>query len=334
MIRGKGVANDDYGVSQLINYCQAIAMRLLRAMPKVKGHGRVAAVTNRCLLRLGASSLVTVKMKQGHRLLLDTRVQSQVRAAFGGGYDDGEISVLCGLMSGGGVALDVGANIGFYSVPLGCAARVKGGRVMAFEPLPANFQRLFENIALNALEGTVELRMIGLSAARGRAELTLREDFEGGGEVGNASLVIEDGLDVRFHRTSIDLAPLDELWPKLSLARLDIVKADIEGHEDEFLRGARMTLDRYRPVLLMEVNRWFYRRRGVDFDRIIPTLLPSKYDFYRFEPSPPRSHSQIRTPRLARVNGTSDYRDLENAFLIPAERAEEVCRIATEQGVR
>jgi len=317
-------------MARLIDHWQAATMLTMRALPKVRGHGRAAALINRCSLRLGATPIVTVELRQGHRLILDARVQSQARAAFSGNYDNPEIAILCGVMKAGAVALDVGANIGFYTVPLGYAARRWGGRVLAFEPLPANYRRLTSNVELNALESEVELQMIGLSAAAGTADLALREDFEGGGEVGNASVVINDGMDARFARTQINLARLDDLWPRLGQTRLDVVKIDIEGHEDEFLYGARETLERNRPIILIEVNRWFYQRRGIDFDRAIPRLLPPRYDFYRAKPSTLRWLTRNGFRGVERVGGMSEFGDLENALLVPSEKAEELRRVVEE----
>jgi len=300
----------------------------MRVFPRVRGYGRTSAMLNRGLLRMHASPLVTASMRQGHRLILDARVQSQSRAAFSGNYDNADVEILCGLMKAGTVALDVGANVGFYTVPLGCAARIVGARVIAFEPLPANYRRLVQNVELNGLKDTVELHMTGLSAAAGTAELCLREDFEGGGEVGNASLIIGDGLDARFGRISVDLTPLDDLWPELALASLDIVKIDIEGHEADFLRGAREILERFRPVILMEVNRWFYRRRGMDFDRAIPELLPRGYGFYRLQASRIRWLIPGKVRGIVQVGSLTEFGDVENVFLVPSEKVDELCRIA------
>ena len=269
----------------------------MHRVPPVRGRGRVAAIINRQLLRLGAPPLCTVRMRRGHRLVLDTRVPSHLWAAYSGRYDEEEISELLQHLPAGGVALDVGANIGLYTIPVAVAAQATGGRVIAFEPHPRNRARLIENIRLNCLEAVVVVRPEGLSAERRRAVLTEREDFAAGGETGNAAIEIADGQDSRFSRVTIDLAPLDELWPELDCGRLDLIKVDIEGHEDSFLSGARATVARFRPAILTEVNRWFYRRRGVDFDRAIPSLLPSGYRaWYRGKPI-----ELARAPELSNV---------------------------------
>jgi hypothetical protein len=122
-------------------------------------------------------------------------------------------------------------------------------------------------------------------------------------------------------RTTIELSRLDDIWPSLGLSRLDVVKVDIEGHEDLFLQGANGTLARFRPVLLMEVNRWFFRRRAIDFDSAIPACLPPQYRFFR--QSKPRFRLSVRHKILpmTEIARLAECEDLDDVFLVPAEKA-------------
>jgi hypothetical protein len=74
----------------------------------------------------------------------------------------------------------------------------------------------------------------------------LREDFSRGATTGNAALVI-DLDDDRFPSLTVELDTLDSLASGLELDRIDVMKVDIEGHEDFFLRGARNTIAQARP---------------------------------------------------------------------------------------
>jgi FkbM family methyltransferase len=211
-------------------------------------------------------------------MCLDTRNRYHCWALFLGLYDDEFIGSLLGFLRPGGTGLDVGGNVGLVTVPLAVAAKRLDGRVVSVEPFRQNVELLRENLRLNEVEDVVTIIEAGLSSAPHEAELLLREEFEMGSDVGNAS-VAEDGFPEDFKRVPIKLETLDGIWSTLGNPRLDVIKVDIEGHEDRFLEGGAKTLASFRPAILMEVNRWFYQRRGLDFDRLIPGLLPSGYRF-------------------------------------------------------
>jgi FkbM family methyltransferase len=284
-----------------------VSIAAVRAMPRVRGRGKLAALMSAALVRAGASPVVTTTMNGGHRLILDTRVPSQLWAAYLGDYDRANVAVLRRFLRPGGIALDVGANIGCYTVPLALA----DARVLAFEPVPQNAARLRENVALNGFGRIVDIYEIALGSEPGSAEITLREDFASGGEVGNAAIVIADGKDGGFRTIAVPLARLDDLMPSIGRgARIDVVKLDIEGHEDHFLRGASRTITENRPVILMEMNRWFYRRRGLDLDALLPTLLPGGY----------RPHRVSETGPVL-IDAFSAIEDTADVLLVPVERS-------------
>lgn len=292
----------------------------MRPLPHLRGYGRLAAALNRWTLRAGVPPVITVQLAMGHRMVLDCRAEAQARSLFTGQYDDGKIRILAALLPPGGVFLDAGANIGLYSVPLALVARRRGARVVAAEPFPANTARLRENLALNDLEGCVTLLALGLSSESHDAELVLREDFTGGADVGNASVAVDNRMDAEFERVPIHLARLDDVWPTLGLDRLDVAKIDVEGHEDLLLRGARETFLRHRPVILMEVNLWYFRRRGVDFETAIRAQLPPGYRFFRTRE--PRLRLTIADVPRPLVEITRIEANCEGLFLSPSEKVD------------
>jgi FkbM family methyltransferase len=278
----------------------------VRALPRVRGRGKLAAAMSGALLRAGASPLVTTTMNAGHRLILDTRVPAQLWAAYLGDYDRVNVEALRRFIQPGSLVLDVGANIGFYSVPLATA----GARVLAFEPVPQNVQRLRQNVLLNGLEHVITIYPVALSSESGSADITLREDFAGG-EVGNAAIAIADGKDGGFPTVTVPLARLDDLFPLIGAgSSIAVIKLDIEGHEDHFLRGARSTIGEHRPVILMEMNRWYYERRNLDLDVLLPTLLPVEYRPHRVDETGP-----------VPIDTLSSIENVADVLLIPAERA-------------
>jgi FkbM family methyltransferase len=290
--------------ASLATKLRPIAVSVIRALPKVRGRGRLAQAVNSVLLAAGAEPKAVGRMIPGHSLILDTRIPGHCWALYLGNYNEEFIGPLLEFLRPGGVALDVGANIGLVTVPLTLAAKQKGGRVIAFEPFRRNVELIRENLRLNRVEDFVTIIEAGLSSTPHDAELLLREDFELGAETGNAS-VAEDGIDERFQRVAIRLETLDGLMPTLGNPRVDVIKVDIEGHEDRFLEGATKTLAAFRPVILMEVNRWFYERRSLDFDRLIPSLLPSGY--------------RILSPSLIEIKDLASWKGTDVLF-VPDEK--------------
>jgi FkbM family methyltransferase len=142
----------------------------------------------------------------------------------------------------GGVALDVGANIGNHALWF---AAVMGLRTVAFEPVETNLAVLRRLVALNGLEDAITIVPLAISDAPGTLWLdapdpenpgTFRAAAEGSGEAAEA-------------------LPLDDALDRLGLAAADValVKVDVEGHEEKVLAGARRLLADGSPVLALEI---------------------------------------------------------------------------------
>ena len=164
----------------------AIAARISRALPPFRGKGRMTLGLRSLLM--GTNPIVHCQMAAGHRLRLDCRVQSHCWAYFSGQYDDAKISTLLSFLRPNGVALDVGANIGFYTVPMARVAKVLGARIVAVEPIASNCEWLEYNLPLNGCKEIVDVWPFALSDKEGEARMILSEGFLAGGTVGNAMI--------------------------------------------------------------------------------------------------------------------------------------------------
>jgi FkbM family methyltransferase len=257
--------------------------------------------------RLGFSPTCTVTMRIGHRMILDRRSGTERWAFYSGSYDDSVIRRIAALLPEGQAFLDIGANVGFFTLGVAWLCRNRSCRVHAFEPGPGNFGKLSANIALNQLSDRVTANSFGLSSAQGRAALTLREDYLEGSQSGNAAIEINDGDDDRWQKVGINLRALDEIWDG---APIGVIKLDIEGHEDEFFAGACHTLCRHRPIIYMEVNNHYYRRKQKSLEKAYQFLLGDGYAIYR--------DRKGESPEP--VCGTDQFTGVENVWLIPEER--------------
>jgi FkbM family methyltransferase len=153
-----------------------------------------------------------------------------------------------------GTFLDVGANAGMFSL-FASSLLGKGGCLVAIEPQPVLFSRLAYNITVaNALasEGVrTILAQTAVGPVSGTAELAVPA------ELGNASLSPGAG----GARMSVPLIPLGDLLRRESVTRVDVMKIDVEGYEDEVLQSFFEREDRSlfpRAVLIEHCNskRW------------------------------------------------------------------------------
>jgi FkbM family methyltransferase len=207
---------------------------------------------------------------------VDARSETEMYALYAGEYDDDIVSLLCSLISPGKNTADIGANIGFYTVPFAIQSKTLGSKVFAFEPVPTNFERLQENVSLNGTMQIVSLFQLGLSSQPHTARITLREDFAAGGKTGNAALMIDDE-DLRFETLQVELTSLDVLSRSIEFGNIGLMKVDIEGHEDEFLFGAVETISRNRPMIYMEVSKGYFHRKGKNLAEAVDQAIPREY---------------------------------------------------------
>lgn len=149
------------------------------------------------------------------------------------------------LLAPGRVVLDVGANVGYYS--LTAAARVgASGRVIAFEPGPTVARRLRENAELNGLANLTVVQA-AVADAPGTHRFQLAEDSEG-------SSLYEGAADA-VGTVEVAVTTLDREVSERGLTRVDLVKIDAEGAEVGVLRGARRLLSGAdAPALVVEAN--------------------------------------------------------------------------------
>lgn len=158
-----------------------------------------------------------------------------------GTFERGELDAWLAILRPGWTVVDVGANIGIYSV-LSAMAVGAAGRVIAVEPEPGNHARLIGNLDRNGVTNA-EVVQACAGDAPGIARLHLAR-----GNAGAHSIVRRAASG-----TSIP-CPTVTLDSVLEGAAVHALKIDVEGFETEVLRGARTTIRRCRPVVLIEFN--------------------------------------------------------------------------------
>ena len=158
-----------------------------------------------------------------------------------GVYEHGKQRVLRRILSRGQTVCDIGANAGFYT--LGMARMVgPGGRVIAFEPLPANLGKIRRHLEINKIDN-VTLCSCALSDENGATAFDVGEnDF-----TGRISEKAKDGFEVRT-------ISLDEFISHERVVDPTFLKIDVEGAEAKVLAGARALIQRAHPSMLIALH--------------------------------------------------------------------------------
>lgn len=207
-------------------------------------------LTNNFLRRLrGNAPLVKIELPGLPPFRMETHGRRDIyisRSIDAWGHWEGSTTaVLLQLLHGSADFIDVGANIGWFTLT---AAQALAGRgeVHSFEPDPANFAKLRANVAINKF-GNVSLKEVALSRSSETATLFL-----------NASNLGDHSLHAAPHRPGAVVVRTERLddYAGLGMKRPLIIKLDVQGSERDVLAGAHRILTGYphELVLLSELS--------------------------------------------------------------------------------
>jgi len=179
---------------------------------------------------------------------------SRFRAYIYGTWESEVVRALTEVVQEGFVAIDVGAHHGYYALILSRLVGSKGS-VIAFEPIPSNFQILTENINLNRC-ANVEVVNKAVSNKSARLEASPRNDKDSATFSLSSNKV---GESIAVDAVSLDGFLVHREGP------IDFIGIDAEGAEGMVLMGARKTIESHHPILLIELH------EGGDFE---PSQVP------------------------------------------------------------
>ncbi|MGI8425663.1 MAG: FkbM family methyltransferase [Actinomycetota bacterium] len=169
----------------------------------------------------------------------------------GGMWEPNVTKFLTNYLSPGHVFVDVGANLGYFTIVGGVSVGPEG-RVVSFEPAGSNLEYLRRNVDINELSN-VQVVPYALWNSRGTLSMAVPDDFLGGAHVNEP--IVESG-DAGQAGDNAVCAPLDELVSsgEVELSQCRLMKIDIEGSEPFALDGMQATLAALRPAIVIEVN--------------------------------------------------------------------------------
>lgn len=204
------------------------------------------------------------------RLNLQDAIQRNI---FFGIYDETETRLLRKLLKPGDNFIDIGANVGYYSL---IASQLVGtlGQVHAFEPVEENICVLWEAIRINGITN-IRPNQLALGDRDGPLELYMPE------KVTNSGWVSIVPSEKRKRIISAQVVSLDDYVLTNHIDRVHLVKLDVEGAEHQVLVGGKKLFSSIRaPDLIIEVNPFLLERQNLNSQALTDPLWEWGYELY------------------------------------------------------
>lgn len=163
-----------------------------------------------------------------------------------GTFEKRELEFVSQYLKPGNTVMDIGSNIGFFSVVMGRTIG-KTGVVFAFDPVPTNIARLKSNLDANGISAEAVYEL-ALGSANGQMELQMSDD------TAYASMhKVEDGFG-NGQIIQVSMKKLDDVWHEGGRPMISFIKMDVEGAELEVIKGGGKMLTQCHPTMLIEAN--------------------------------------------------------------------------------
>jgi FkbM family methyltransferase len=185
-------------------------------------------------------------------------------------FEEAEIRYLCSKVKPESTVIDIGANVGLFTVAL--ARKIEAtGKVLSFEPLPSNISRLKQNLTRNRLNN-VNIFPIALGDIDGTVLLYLAND---------PAYSTTTGVVAENRGTGetmvVEVARLDRIWREIGSPNVSAIKIDVDGGELAVITGAQELLANCAPLLLVEAN------TSKNVNELVHCL--SKHGYTRIQPA-------------------------------------------------
>lgn len=200
----------------------------------------------------------------GSTIFIDTRNVQHAQLITHGRFEKGVSWAIEQNLTKEQVMIDVGANIGFFTL-LGCQTVGPKGKVYAFEPNPCIFQMLSQSILANAFRKRTSCHNLAAFNQQGEMELTWQTEEHGGGR-----LITPDIKRINDNQATVKTARLDDIIdPKDNIS---LIKIDTEGAEPYVLEGLQQTLENNDCTVITEWVPGFIKDRSYDINKAIELI--------------------------------------------------------------
>ena len=218
---------------------------------------------------------VCTEIRHGLKLWIDLTDYGVSAGCLHDDWEPAETDFILAVLSPGDVFLDIGANIGWFSI---LAAHAVGpeGRVYAFEPREDRHRRLAQSVMDNGFEGRCFVETTALGATASEKELAWVPTEHNPGHSFLAPETLPEDAE-RLGRVSVRSLDSFDIAPPVR-----VIKIDVEGAELQVLEGARDLIARDRPILVIEIfPQWLQAVGSTTPEALIAELRRAQYRIFR-----------------------------------------------------
>jgi FkbM family methyltransferase len=310
--RCSGMGLTDVRVAQLLWHPLRRLLAGTRLNPIVLALVRPFAsrLSSRVLLFVPVARSVWVKSPvSGHAIVLENPegrdpIASLLYWRGLAGWEPETTSVFLRLLESDSILLDVGANTGLFSL---LAAEVDPSiEVHAFEPVPSVFEVLERNLSRNAFRNVTahELALVDRGST-----VTL---YIPKGRVPVMASIQPGWTSSSTEATTVKASTIDEFLRAREPCKVSMIKIDVEGAENQVLRGAAKTIARHRPLIICEVL-----TTAAEHEATFELMQSAGYACLHLSADGPRPTSEP----------LADHSDCKNYLFIPVDRLAAVTAI-------
>jgi FkbM family methyltransferase len=184
------------------------------------------------------------------------------------GWEKHSLSLWIEKCKGGDIIFDIGANTGVYAL---MAQTINpNANIYAFEPVQRVYEKLLFNVQLNSYP--INTFSVAISDKTGTTKIW---DYNGEHEYG-ASLTEPETKCEQLISYNVQTISLDDFIEKNQIAKIDLIKIDVEAFEPKVLDGYAKYFSVHKPILLIEI---LYNHIGEQVQRFIEASMV-KYDYF------------------------------------------------------
>jgi len=199
--------------------------------------------------------------------------------AIGRGINKGEswephiVSFLRNYLDKESVFVDIGSNYGWHSLIASSLCKT----VHSFEPQSLIYSLQKESIRKNKFENIIQYKK-GLGSIITQSNLSPINYHENGLNIGD--------LGVGLNGENIEIITLDSI----NIEKVDLIKIDVQGYENFVIEGATKTIEKNRPIIIIEIEEFQLSKFGFSSANIFEKIRGLNYEIYLMEHSYPSDH--------------------------------------------